>query len=108
MKRIFLTTCVLLPLSLLAQKKDNQKTYDETFKTEFTSSCIEAATQGGTVSEQRAKEYCDCSFEILSKKYTMTEVNTIKQGDAEKASATLLEVTKPCREELMRKIKQGQ
>lgn len=104
MKRILITTFTLLPLSLLAQKKDNQKTYDEEFKKDFTSSCISSAMESGKITEQQAKEYCACSFEILSKKYTMDEVNTIMAGDAEEASATMLEVTKPCREELVRKL----
>lgn len=107
MKQILLTTFVLLPFSLLAQKKDNQKTYNEEFKKEFTSSCISSAMESGKITEQQAKEYCACSFDVMSKKYTMDEVNTIMQGDAEEASATMLEVTKACREELVRKLQEG-
>lgn len=102
MKHILLSALALLPLSVLAQNK--QKTYTEEFKKEFTDACISSATEGGELSEKLAKEYCACSFELLSQKYTMDEVTAISEKGEEQSAKILREATQPCLEELAKKL----
>lgn len=106
MKQILLSALALLPLSVMAQNK--QKTYTEDFKKEFMDACVSSATEGGQLSEKLAEEYCTCSFELLSRKYTMDEVTAISEKGEEESGKIMREATQPCLEELARKIKAQQ
>ncbi|WP_129020727.1 hypothetical protein [Edaphocola flava] len=105
MKIILLSALALLPLSVLAQNK--QKTYTEEFKKEFMDACVGSATEGGDISEKMAKEYCACSFELLSKKYTMDEVTAISEKGEEESAAIMRAATQPCLDELVKKLKKN-
>lgn len=103
MKHILLSTLALLPLSVMAQNK--QKTFTEEFKKEFMDACVSSAIEGGEITKNEAKEYCACSFELLSKKYTMDEVTAISEKGEEESASIMREVTKPCLDELLKKLK---
>jgi len=103
MKQILLSTLAILPLSLWAQ--DKQKTYTAEFKEEFLNACVTAAMKGGTLSEKLARETCDCSLDLLTRKYSMDVIVELSEENAAQCNKLILEATEPCREELLRKLK---
>lgn len=103
MKKTLLSGLLLLPLSLFAQSKEE----DKAFKDSYMDACIKSATEDGTVSEKLAKEYCTCTLERLLKKYTYTQMAEIGESMDEAQMNKLMEETIPCQEELLRKLKKG-
>jgi hypothetical protein len=69
-----------------------------------------SAIPAGSISPDIAKEYCNCSIEMLLKKYTAEEVVEMnKKTFADPATRTkMMEDVKPCVETLMEKTKPQQ
>lgn len=101
MKKILLTALILLPFTLSAQSKQDEKA----FKKSYIDACVKSATEDGTISEKLAKEYCNCTLERLLKKYTYDELSTIGENLDEAQMKKLMDDTIPCQEELARKLK---
>ncbi|WP_129020726.1 hypothetical protein [Edaphocola flava] len=101
MKKILLSALILLPFTLSAQNRKEEKA----FKKSYINACVNSATKEGTISEKLAKEYCNCTLERLLKKYSYEDLAVIGENlDAEQMKK-LLDDTLPCQEELARKLK---
>lgn len=101
MKKIILSALVLIPFTLSAQNKKE----DKAFKKSYIDACVNSATQEGTISEKLAKDYCNCTLDRLLKKYTYDELAVIGENLDEIQMKKLLDDTLPCQEELARKLK---
>lgn len=101
MKKIILSALVLIPFTLSAQNKKE----DKAFKKSYIDACVNSATKEGTISEKLAKDYCNCTLDRLLKKYTYDELAVIGENLDEIQMKKLLDDTLPCQEELARKLK---
>ena len=101
MKKILLSALLVLPFTLSAQEKQDEKA----FKKSYIDACVNSATEDGTISEKLAKEYCNCTLERLLKKYSYDKLNDIGEHIDEAQMKKLMDDTLPCQEELAKKLK---
>lgn len=101
MKKILLTALILVPFTLSAQHKKEEKA----FKKSYVDACVKSATNDATISDKLAKEYCNCTLERLLKKYTYEDLAVMGENLDETKMKKLLDDTLPCQEELAKKLK---
>ncbi len=105
MKKILLATSVCSAMLMMYSCKPSP----EEMKKKFVKECV-SAIPSNTIPTDAAKEYCDCSAEILLKKYSTEELAEMnKKTMADPAvKAKMMEDVRPCLETLAQRTQPQQ
>ena len=76
-----LTWCFVLSVALVgcSGSSSNSTAYPSEVRETFVSSCVTNAESSGLTLEQ-AKDYCDCTFGIIQKEYSLEEFSDAEQA----------------------------
>ena len=98
-KSNLLISCVMASVVLgsCSESTSNNSVYPLGVRETFISSCVLNAEKSG-VTLERAKDYCDCTFEIIQKEYSLKDFSAAEQSmlRGEASSINFQEISSRC------------